>query len=118
VQAAGSKAVRIDEKAGWRSELTIEPPTPEWLSLTERIAAGDEEWARRIRLGSPREEWLGWEARNDQVIAEWKDVAERSREIRSRRFSRAALLAKVGFVASAGLVLAGVLRVTTRFLGS
>ena len=114
--SAGAEGNSIEEKARWRSQLSMEPPTPEWASLTQRIAAGDEEFGRLVRLGSPQDDWLGWVASNDQIVAEWKDLSGRSRELRRRRARRAALLAKVAFVASAGLVLAGWLDVSDRFL--
>jgi hypothetical protein len=113
VQAASARAASVDLEARWASQLGVDPPTPEWASLMRRIAAQDEEWAQRARLGSTGDEWLGWEAAGDQLRAEWKILSGRASDERLRRYRRAARLVKVGFAAAAVLLFIGLLGLTS-----
>ena len=113
VRAASVRAASVGEEARWASQLGVDPPTAEWASLTRRIAAQDEEWAQRVRVGSSRDEWLGWEAANDQLLAEWKDLSGRASDERLRRYRWAARLVKVAFAAAAVLLFIGLLGLTS-----
>ena len=115
VEAASARSDAGEELVRWRSRLAVQPPDRRWAELTERWAASDEEWVTRARRGSTREDWLPWEAANDQILAEWEALRRRDLGDRRDRARRAARLSRIAFGLAIALLLAGQFNLTNGF---
>jgi predicted Zn-dependent protease len=109
VGAAATWDASMTEKAAWRAAVSMEPPSDEWASLADRIAAADRDWAAFAVVGDTSAKW-GHVLK--ELYADWVALRDRDLGHGAKRARRAVRLAWFAVATSATFVFAGHFSVT------
>lgn len=113
VDAARVGGQSVDGTAYWRHIVTVPAPNNAWAALADGLARGDVEWSDRQGSGAAAEEWLPWQARTEQLAADWEALRRPVAERRQPRVSIVRSMLRVGTLAAAGCLVVGFLNVAT-----
>ena len=109
LEAAATGDTSMAEKARWRGAVVVDPPSDEWASLADRVAAADADWVASASTGDAS---VRWDLAFRDLYADWVRLRDRDLGRGAKRARRVVRLAWIAFCVSVALTLGGNLNVT------